>query len=614
MKFKVYAGFNNYYNRKIKKFNDIAAYQDYLLLTIDNVNFNPNDGIETTQVVNTIKMIDSQVFSIKDVPDYAIVCEDDGTIASRWFIMQWDRIREGQYNATLRRDVVADNFDKIIEAPCFIEKGTVTDKNDVAIFNNENMQFNQIKTTETLLKDLSNCPWIVGYIPSNASFHNPGITFYIGSRKYLLASVDNTAVLNMPFRMFCMPYADLTVYSGPANDRVYCNCTKDIELATATAISKTLGSANILDVQILPYCPLRDSDDDLLFVPDINGDEQGKYNLNSGFHFDYILDTTYENDPTVAGVIFWCDKNKFSFDIEYSIPYPNDAIDVKVKNECDMYRLCSPNFQGQFEFNPMKNGGVTKFNVDCMYQPFNPYIHINPDFGKLYGSDFDDARGLICGGDYSLPQESNAWANFQQNNKLYQASFDRQIHNMETMNMYARQQTVAQAVAGTLGGATSGGSVGAMASGGNPIAIGTTATLGGLASAFGGWADYQILRETQKETLDYTKDQFDFNMRNIKAMPNSVSKTNPFINNNKIFPLLEYYSCTETEKQALKDKLKYNGMTIGRIGKISDWLLDDYSYIKGQIIQLDNVNEEYHTALTIADEINKGIRAKKEGE
>ena len=96
-------------------------------------------------------------------------------------------------------------------------------------------------------------------------------------------------------------------------------------------------------------------------------------------------------------------------------------------------------------------------------------------------------------------------------------------------------------------------------------------------------------------------------------MPNSVSKTNPFTNNNKIFPVLEYYTCTAKEVQALKDKLTYNGMTIMRIGKIKDWLLDDYSYIKGKLIMLDSsIEEDYHTVVEIAQELDKGIRAKKE--
>lgn len=47
----------------------------------------------------------------------------------------------------------------------FIEKATISNVNDPAIFNREGMTFNQIKQSEYFLKDETNCPWIVGYIP-----------------------------------------------------------------------------------------------------------------------------------------------------------------------------------------------------------------------------------------------------------------------------------------------------------------------------------------------------------------------------------------------------------------------------------------------------------------
>lgn len=85
------------------------------------------------------------------------------------------------------------------------------------------------------------------------------------------------------------------------------------------------------------------------------------------------------------------------------------ALSMKVSNECDKYRLCSPNWSNFFDFSLAKNGGtVMSFNVDCSYKPFSPYIHINPDFKGLYGRDFNDARGLICGGEFSLPQVTSA--------------------------------------------------------------------------------------------------------------------------------------------------------------------------------------------------------------
>lgn len=641
MKINFYLGFNNYYNREVKKFDYIADYQEYLIYTVDNVNFKPNDGINTTQKVNTTQVIDYTPFMLDKTPDYAIVCEDDNTIVSRWFVIQFERLRAGQYEAALRRDVIADNYDAVIEAPVFIEKATITDKTDPAIFNSENMGFNQIKQSETLLKDWTECPWIVGFIPSSTDWNHSegGQTSYDGPELTIPGPLNNEITYtlkdcngysdfngpmlgNIPCKMFCMPYADLDCYYGTLSPHTF-TTNKNIMLAFATSIAKTIGSGNILDVQLLPYCPLRryiDGQYYPVFLKYEGGFDQqdpriGKYQIDGSYLRSYTI-VNKSNQAQIAGVFFWCDINKFTFDIPCSLPLPSTALEMKVKNETEMYRLCSPNYNGQFEFNPMKNGGITKINVDCMYQPYNPYIHMNPDFGSnltgftsLYGDDYNDARGLICQGDFSLPQETSAWANYVQNNKNYQNIFDRQIQNMEFNNNIAMWSQGISVATGTLQGVGTGKFIGSGMAMGGPAG----AAIGGGISAVGGIIDTIMLASQQKETLDYTKDQFGYQMGNIKAMPNSISKTNPFTNNNKIFPVLEKYGCTSKEVDALKNKMAYNGMTIMRIGKIKDWLLSDYSYIKAKLIKIDSdICEDYHMVVEIAQELDKGIRAKKE--
>ena len=96
---------------------------------------------------------------------------------------------------------------------------------------------------------------------------------------------------------------------------------------------------------------------------------------------------------------------------EHSILNPgDDSLSRKLANECDLLRLVSQNYSAIFEFSAAKSGGVDGFLADCTYKPWSPYIHIMPKLKGLYGDNFvsiDDARGLICGGDMSLPQLSN---------------------------------------------------------------------------------------------------------------------------------------------------------------------------------------------------------------
>ena len=104
--------------------------------------------------------------------------------------------------------------------------------------------------------------------------------------------------------------------------------------------------------------------------------------------------------------------NKVRITEDYSILKPgDDALSRKLANECDVLRLVSQNYSAIFEFSPAKSGGVDGFLADCTYKPWSPYIHILPKLKGLYGDNFvaiDDARGLICGGDMSLSQLSNA--------------------------------------------------------------------------------------------------------------------------------------------------------------------------------------------------------------
>lgn len=64
--------FNNYFNRIVKK-GDLDTYAPFIVNRINNVNFNPADGVTTTQIINS---------SEENVGDYLVLL-DDTTIVSR---------------------------------------------------------------------------------------------------------------------------------------------------------------------------------------------------------------------------------------------------------------------------------------------------------------------------------------------------------------------------------------------------------------------------------------------------------------------------------------------------------------------------------------------------
>lgn len=414
-----------------------------------------------------------------------------------------------------------------------------------------------------------------------------------------------------PYDMFAIPYNyNSKLEAGTSFGSLDIeNCNADAAMAIVSTMAQKLAS-NLIDLQLLPYCPIPElcatSSGTILF-PD-------EYYTN-GIDYSFIYYTNAEHTDIPVSAVFWCTNSLFSITVDKEFKYFDryliaspikeryEITEPKVQALCDIYRLVSPNYNGQFEFNVVKNGGLTYFKVDCSYKPFTPYIRVAPNFGNMYGGEFDDARGLICGGDFSLPTTSDAWQEYQINNKNYLNAFNRQIENMEVTNKYQRINEMANVAAGTVGSAIGGVAAGGVVGGPIGAAVGgaTAATL----SVAGGIADYHINEKLRAEALDYTKDQFGYQLGNIRALPYSLNRVSAFNINNKIFPILEYYTCTDIEKEALRNKIKYNGMTVMTIGTIADYLQEEPSYIKGKLIRLEGFDN--HTVTEIANELNKGF-------
>lgn len=401
------------------------------------------------------------------------------------------------------------------------------------------------------------------------------------------------------YNIFAIPYGEVTLKLG---SNVVVTSNKAIGMAAANAIiNKMTPSASggfLYDIQLLPYCPIEAVEEGVIrFIGDT---VDGRYSL--------IHEPPSEGTGTgpAVGFILNIPSAQFTKNILFNIPAPTSAIEAKISNECDKYRLCSPNYNGYFDFSVAKNNGVSYFNIDCTYRPFQPYIHINPDFKGLYGGDFNDPRGLICGGDFSLSQVSDAWQSYQIQNKNFQEIFDRQIENMEVNNSVQRTLERWNVATGTISGATTGALAGGMM--GGPLGAAIGGVVGGATSLAGGIADITLNERLRTEAIDFTKDQFGYQLGNIQALPYTLTKITSFTYNNKVFPILEYYTCTDKEKEAFIDKLKYNGMTTMVIGKISDYIIPEQeTYIKGQLIRFPTEKADFHITNCLANELNKGV-------
>lgn len=806
--------YNNYYNRIVKQPSNSQWLNSYLTEVglnhkeFTQINFAKNDGINCQLVLTTY----DNGIDYSGV-DYLVEYHYDGTIQkdvidSRWFIIDTNNIRAGQQQFTLRRDLIVDNYDQVIDAPAYIEKATVQNINDVAIYNQEELELNEIKTYEWEIVDESMCSWVVAYFNQNKNdqgvetdwdindikiqVNTPdyqvtnisSISQFDGTNPYILydtSRMDVQTVLRcnsqppkyFNFRTMQPLYAgpSQTPQFGPAKPRlVYAplassqsiedtyyeakesiltafqsshtnfftedNITKynnkyvkdtttnkiyyvkvnmvgnsgfvlgpesntglttaienilltnsavsvntedgaetsvqtrvaftqatkwavsitevptsykqvRVQIGTTTRLLKDapykllaipVGSVKIngtnvnlilsealsiatqmaakmgnfcYDVQLLPYCPTP-----AYFV----GSREGEipFSINPP-----IIDTINISSNTgTAESPVWVVYAKGIIGYQSSVSntvWPDgyddssvrDVETAKIENQCEKYRLCSPNYAASFDFNKTKigyTGFKLEFIADSTYKPYNPYIHIRPKWGDLYGSNYEDARGLICKGDFSIPQINEAWTQYQISNKNYLNAFNREVDSIEINNKMAKVQDVVGAATGALSGAVSGAMTGAAGGAGVAAAAGL---VGGAISAVGGIADVAINDMLRNEALDLKQDQFNMSIANIKAQPNTIAKVSTFDANNRIWPMLEYYCCTEDEKQIFKDKMKYNGMTINRIGKISDFLSNTEQYIKCKLIRLENVYESFKVVNSIADELNKGIYIKE---
>lgn len=494
------------------------------------------------------------------------------------------------------------------------------------------------------------------------------------------------------FDIFCIPFGEIYF---DKNDNTTFLTRKDAALAAARAMATELGS-NLYDLQILPYCPIRTVREayevysrNWDWVSDGDGGYEKSYHEPvlefsskdiSGSHFQLTLDALGQWDEIVdngdntkwLGVVLWASDSTGTIDVpissrdtkyyQYDMDIANSFIQKKLSNETEVFRLCSPNYNGLFEYSAAKNdnkevkklirvvdpGGSTRsveqiqldyINVDYTYRPGNPYIHLNPIFkdesqGGIYGKDWNDARGLICGGDFSLGYIVDAFRSYQIQNANFQNIFDRQIQNLDVMNALQYEQTQFASALGAIGmpigGATSGALAGAKA---GPYGAIAGAAIGGSAGLIGGVIGYEKtmewLERQQQETRSYTKDMYNYTLGNIKALPYSISKTDCLTANSRLVPFLEVYQATQPEVNNLLTVMKYDGMTVMTINTLSTFMgrsdnpieslavmaHDQHCYfVKGRLImnEVEDFVDDFHVLDAIYAELSKGVYLQEE--
>ena len=402
-------------------------------------------------------------------------------------------------------------------------------------------------------------------------------------------NADAPPVEKSPYYCFAIPYNSIAIKKGALTTNTSASLSRQLAREIATKLSSFC-----YDVQLLPYFPLQSYISSTATV-DITEISSKQYAfLKQG------------EAGGITSILFWINEPNFSFKIEDSIVY--NSQEPKVQNETQFCRLNSPNYAASFEFSVAKNNGVGYWQVDCSYKPYQPYIHVAPNWKGLYGSNFNDARGLICTGDFSIDVMTDKWQEYQIQNKNYNEIFNRQIQSLDLQQSIAKRQDIFGAVAGSLSGAMSGATTGAL-SGGLAGAIG-----GGIAglgiSAVGGVMDVIDSQKLRDDARSSQFDMFNYQLGNVKALPNTLTKVSTYNINNKIYPFYEIYEATPEEIEALRQQLKWRGYNLGIIGQLSDFQVEG-KYFKGKLIRLEEVQDvslgDNHLLENYNSELQQGV-------
>lgn len=410
-------------------------------------------------------------------------------------------------------------------------------------------------------------------------------TRYQGIGCTFTISKNRDSLVDAPYDMLCFPYPTTDAVKKVSINNTLIDIDSQAMLNIASNLTTTYGEGVVYDIQMLPYCPCQDL---------INGNVVELNSVQEGARYTTIEDA----NQNIIGVCLYPLVSSGTFDIPINIGWDG----TKLATITERYILKSPNFSSGYELDPFMNNGIDYFNVDFTYLPYQSWIKVNPNFKGLNGIDNNDDRGLILSGNMSITMMTDAWANYQLNNANYEAIFNREIRNMQKNYKYNWIESLSSGIIGGVGQSVGGG----IATGN--VGVGMALGVANIAGVVG---DRALADLKYKEAKSYKKDMYNYNLQNIQALPQGISKTTGLNINFKYYPYIEHYSCTDEEKVAVENVLRYQGMTIMAIGTINDYVIEDETFIQGQMIRLPDLEDDFHMAVEIADEIKRGIYIKR---
>lgn len=398
---------------------------------------------------------------------------------------------------------------------------------------------------------------------------------------------------DQPFKIMWVPHFEGKQVLAGQDEQLNTNYNLTVKLLTDLISNYGGESAKLLDVQVAPYSPIDGfadwwSNDDGLFIPPA---AQVKDEIILGDSVIQFFEVVYSSFT----------KN---------IPVAISLGDYKVRDKYK-YVFTSPSGANNWDFSVAKNGGLSNVIVNADLRPYASYYQIKPIFSGLYGINEVDTRGLIWQEDSSITQITSAWETYKRQNVNYQQAFNSDIeysksamgitHDTNKGNyMYdsTKHMIVAGVQAATLIADTVAddltGAKGAIAGG-----IGAAAIIGGqlgMEAIEGSQMLYNNNQDLKRLELDmgYKRQQFNYSLDNIRALPQNTAKVSGIFNSNNMVPYIQVFGPTTDEINYLEAYLDEFGISVGMMVELMQYSSELY-FLQGTLIRYYAAitNEEY---------------------
>ena len=281
------------------------------------------------------------------------------------------------------------------------------------------------------------------------------------------------------------------------------------------------------------------------------------------------------------------DFDDYSYDINLT-----DLTDIN--KETDTIKIVSPSRASQYLFRPYDNGGNMEFSAKITLKPYSSTIYVRPSTKGLLMNDWDDKDCLIIQEDFSLTKVTSQWTEYVYQNKTFLNSFERQIQGREFERSWERRVEEAQKASDDWTARNITNQKIQAYTGNIPIVSGI---VGAMAMGING-PDENYMRAAQldreyneamyQESVNISRDLFNYQMENIKSQPMVPSKITTIDCKFLDGIYLEFYSTNPTELEAIANYYANNGNRIDDYGTFASYW---NNFVRGRLIRSNNYTQ-----------------------